>query len=650
MRGAPITKLGVGHLEHVFLPPGLPLPFKGKEDVGTTSVLVRGGAGVGKTTLALALAHSIADASSGAVLYLTTEFSPVEIAFKASMLGLPEDAVRPWPGSEPVPAGAILVEHLANTAPAEASEEEPSSDSNRNRRRSLEAVWNLLHPEEEVAAARAVRAVVIDALTLLEPQANERALRAELIDFVQALEGEGRSVVLVEELGHGTPAWSAFVVDLVLELAMTPHPRTGELQRKLTLSKCRYAISIPGPHDYGLEGGRPTVWPDLLRVVAGRKESHGLRLAKPPRLALPIGVRGKWQRLESRVGVFEGDHIDLIDSIESTPGVVAVHIYCGPVVRLSPVNGGVLELSEAESPHAIGWTLQTPALAHVNTCIFENLESLVLRAGEDTVIHLLEALAQLGYLVVVRVLGRLQFSALRANAHYVWGERLHPWAPAPSVRKSFALAHLEARTAFKDGMDKYRMLWRKHLHGREWSAAWHTLLGIQSEKAAPALSPLWLALCAELAGHRKMTKALMQYLRTPLKWLALDPLLRLLARTGNFTRAEQIAREFCTSEQQPDWMLQRMLVEAGLAAPEREGAQTLERLAGLLKDDQLPAKDRSELFFNLAASKLESCGYDHELLRESEYNAALTEVEQALAEGDSDQALMQPVPSDAAGA
>lgn len=641
MKGAPITKLGVGHLEHVFLPPGLPLPFKGKEDVGTTSVLVRGGAGVGKTTLALALAHSIADASGGAVLYLTTEFSPVEVAFKASMLGLPEDAVLPWPGAEPVPAGGILVEHLANTAPAEASEEVPSSDS--NRRRSLEAVWNLLHPEEEVAAARAVRAVVIDALTLLEPQADERALRAELIDFVQALEGEGRSVVLVEELGPGTPAWSAFVVDLVFELGMTPHPRTGELQRKLTLSKCRYAISIPGPHDYGLEGGRPTVWPDLLRVVAGREESHGLRLAKPPSLSLPTWPPEVWQQLDGRVGVFEGKHVDLIDPLEGTPGVAAMRIHCGPIVRLTPRNGEMLELSEAESPHAIGWTLQAPALAHVNTCIFESIESLVLRAGEDTVIHLLEALAQLGYLVVVRALGRLQFSALRANAHYVWGERLRPWAPAPSVRKSFALERVDARTTLKDGEDHYRLLWAKHLRGRVWFAAHSMLHGLKTAREVPRLALLRLAISAETTGHPDALGALERHLITgPFEWLALDPLLRLLARTGNFSRAEQLAREFCTRNQQPDWMLQRMLVEAGLAAAEQEGAQTLERMAELLKDDQLPAKDRGELFFNLAAAELEDRGYEHDLLHTREYDAAVTAVEQALTEGDSDQARMLP--------
>jgi len=84
-----LTELPVHHLEYVFSPPGLPLPVKGDTEIGTTSILVRGGAGTGKTTFALALAHAVAKANSGLVLYLTTEFSPVEITFKATLIGLP---------------------------------------------------------------------------------------------------------------------------------------------------------------------------------------------------------------------------------------------------------------------------------------------------------------------------------------------------------------------------------------------------------------------------------------------------------------------------------------------------------------------------------------------------------------------------------
>lgn len=645
MKGAPITRLAIGHLEHVFSPPGLPLPFKGKEDVGTTSVLVRGGAGTGKTTFALALAHALALASGGAVLYLTTEFSPVEVAFKASILGLPDTAVLPWPGGNEHPAGAILVEHLANTSPAEEIREDASSAS--HRQRSLEAVWNLLHPDEEAATPSAVRAVVIDALTLLDPtapSAEGRALRAELIEFIQALEGEGRSVVLVEELGAGTPAWSAFVVDVVFELSMVPHPRTGELQRKLTLSKCRYAISIPGPHDYGLEHGRPTVWPDLLRVVAGRGDSHGLRRATPPHTLLPVAAKGSWCEVEGRVGLFELTDDHVIELLSRAPGTRAIWFDCSAVTRLIFLSSELLlEAAETESVHALAWMLQNEPLASANTCIFDGLDSLVLREGEDSVVHVLEALAQLGYTVIVRGINS-RFFAIRANATYHWGQRVRHSRGQQTVRKSFALAHLAARTDFKDGADNYRLLWRQHLHGLEWAAAYNLITPPGRKKNVEALTLLWLAICAETAAHPDAIGALELHLKnSQFEWLALDPLLRLLARHGDFAKAEQLAQEFCAGKQQPAWMLQRMLIEAGLAAPETEGAPTLDRFSTLLLDASLPPAVRGDLFFTLAGADLERFDIEHELLRSREYLTACRAVERFIGKNGSESALMTPV-------
>jgi hypothetical protein len=60
-----LLDLPIKHLDYVFSPPGLPLPAKGETDFGTTSILVRGGAGTGKTTFALALAHATAKAGGG---------------------------------------------------------------------------------------------------------------------------------------------------------------------------------------------------------------------------------------------------------------------------------------------------------------------------------------------------------------------------------------------------------------------------------------------------------------------------------------------------------------------------------------------------------------------------------------------------------
>lgn len=140
MKIARLIDLPVKHLEYVFSPPGLPLPVKGETDLGTTSILVRGGAGTGKTTFALALAHAAAKSSGGLVLYLTTEFSPVEIIFKATLIGLPEEAVDIWPGLEDMSPGGVIVEHLS-----EVRQGKPVLSSAERRQSSIDAVWGLLH-------------------------------------------------------------------------------------------------------------------------------------------------------------------------------------------------------------------------------------------------------------------------------------------------------------------------------------------------------------------------------------------------------------------------------------------------------------------------------------------------------------------------
>ena len=259
-----LTDLPIRHMEYLFSPPGLPLPIKGEAEVGTTSILVRGGPGAGKTTLAVGLAHGIAKHGGGTVLYLTTEFSPVEVAFKAKLFGLKEDAVDVWPGEKPK-AGDLLVHHLVESRPGH-----PVASSAERRRTSMDTVWGLLHPDEVDSGIPAVsaRVVVIDALTLPDPTETEGAIRADLVAFVQGLENEGISVILVEELGERSFAWSAFVVDVVFDLTLAPDSETQELRRKLTLPKCRYAVTIPGPHDYGLEAVHPAVWPDIFRMQA----------------------------------------------------------------------------------------------------------------------------------------------------------------------------------------------------------------------------------------------------------------------------------------------------------------------------------------------------------------------------------------------
>ncbi|MFS8067297.1 MAG: hypothetical protein ACMG6S_13075, partial [Byssovorax sp.] len=81
--------------------------------MSTTSILIRGGAGTGKTTLGAALGQAIARCENGVVLYLTTEFSQTELLYKAQLLGLPESMVFRWKDRAAAPPGAIVTEHLA---------------------------------------------------------------------------------------------------------------------------------------------------------------------------------------------------------------------------------------------------------------------------------------------------------------------------------------------------------------------------------------------------------------------------------------------------------------------------------------------------------------------------------------------------------
>lgn len=421
MRTARLTELPVKHLDYVFSPPGLPLPAKGEGALGTTSILVRGGAGTGKTTFALALAHAIAKTNRGLVLYLTTEFSPVEITFKATLLGLPEEAVDVWPGRAELSPGGVVVENLS-----EVRRGQPILSSAERRRSSIDAVWRLLHPEKEGAAQPSlpVRSVVIDALTLPELGENDGAQRAELVAFVQALENEGVSVVLVEELAPGAAAWSSFVVDVVFELAFQPDPETQDLRRKLTLSKCRHALSIPGPHDYGLEDGVPAAWPDLFRVVtiAQGKEEQPLFKVASPRLALPLADEGKWILIGGSVVLSPYDKTAMaaLLVLERTPGIKKMSIHCRGRTRITAASR-FSYVNEDDGPHAIGWAaLSIARTTGTNLCIFNSLEKLLSRPDSIArVSRLLEALSLMGFMVCVHS-PRDALRPLDATADLIW--------------------------------------------------------------------------------------------------------------------------------------------------------------------------------------------------------------------------------------
>jgi KaiC/GvpD/RAD55 family RecA-like ATPase/tetratricopeptide (TPR) repeat protein len=421
-----LTDLPVKHLEYVFSPPGLPLPVKGESEQGTTSILVRGGPGAGKTTFALALAHAIAKAGGGLVLYLTTEFSPVEIAFKATLIGLPEEVVDVWPGAASLVAGNVVVEHLSVVRQGR-----PVLSSAERKRGAIDAVWGLLHPEKEneKRPPLPVRAVVIDALTLPEAGESEGALRADLVAFVQALENEGISVVLVEELAAVAAAWSSFVVDVVFELSFQPDPETHDLRRKLTVSKCRYALSIPGPHDYGLESGVPGVWPDLLRIVSGPHGKSGTpQVARnAPTICVPMTSEESWASFGASVVLSPYDKTQgrAVRALQHTPGFAWVDVNCGARTAIRTPSHG-MEADDHEGPYAIGWCiLAVAAQGRANACLFQNLDGLLSWPGWTVpVIHLLEGLRLMGFMVCVHS-PSAAIQSLDAMTDLAWGPGKH---------------------------------------------------------------------------------------------------------------------------------------------------------------------------------------------------------------------------------
>ncbi len=604
-----LTELPVKHLEYVFSPPGLPLPLKGDSDVGTTSILVRGGAGTGKTTFALALAHAAAKAGGGLVLYLTTEFSPVEVVFKATLIGLPEEAVDVWPGSGDMTPGDVLVEHLSAVRQGK-----PVLSSAERRRSSIDAVWGLLHPPKEGAAlpARPVRSVVIDALTLPEPGEKEGAQRADLVAFVQALENEGISVVLVEELAQGASAWSSFIVDVVFELSFQPDPETQDLRRKVTLSKCRYALSIPGPHDYGLESGVPAVWPDLFRVVTiahGATETPLFRVT-PPLLGVPLPQENKWAPLGASVVLSPyGKASGAPHVLSHTPGAAPLMIRCGARTSVEHLNY-LSHTNEDDGVHAIGWSILSAAkLTGATWCYFNDLERLLSRSDSTArVSRLLEALRLMGFMVCVSS-PRDSMRSLDATADHIWGGTktsaavLQPRRHKSHASQCFTMPWMKELSADAKGNHGHRAWLALHT-GADWRAARSALAAVETEKPEPTMLLLWKAICAAIANNLAAIKELKALIGSPDEALILAPLLRGLAETDQLDEADRIIADVGARHTLAPWMLDRLRADTRLDANSlavlRDAA---ERLTTLTADESIPVVHRAETWHNLGTAQ-----------------------------------------------
>ncbi|XXT21888.1 ATPase domain-containing protein [Sorangium sp. So ce429] len=446
MRDKLIHTFPIPWLEHIFLPPGLLLVAKSASKPETTTLLVRGGAGTGKTTLAVAIAHAIAREQGGVALFLTTEFVPTELAYKAKVLGLPEGIVTAFrsPPADLEP-GAILAEHLLRT---EAGAEVETSAQ--RKRAALGAVAEVLSNRTGALSADRpkglpVRAVVIDAFGLPETggEDEERALRSDLVALMQTLEREGVSTIVVEEATTtGADPWLPFVTDIVFELELAADPDTGTLLRKLKCPKSRYKPALPGPHDYGLQDGKPCVWPDVLQG-GGELEQISSSAESAPPLFFPLTASREYVECPPGTVLLSDSNKDALvsEAFLNTPGIHVAGVFFGPQVTISLPKGPDLRIPEAAGPLSIAWTLlRLHRDGAINAAFLQDpdyfLERVRYRIGT---VHMIAMLRAAGLLVCVHGRSRtLQtFASVADYAGEAFMRRdLHRRAPTRRYRRA----------------------------------------------------------------------------------------------------------------------------------------------------------------------------------------------------------------------
>ena len=399
-----IQQLPIQNLGRLFSPAGVPLVRKSRNNPPTTSILIQGVAGSGKTTLALALAQAIAVESNGTALYLMTEVLAAELRYKADSLALSQTRLMNWSSRSKAAAADVLVESLVSRlGDSDVLEQEERKSS------AIETVWNYLMEAE--GEEPPVRVAVIDAFSLPQEAPEKGLLRTELLAFVQGVEESGTSVILVEEEGDDSPGWLPFVVDIVFRLSFEPNPDTGIFARKLACSKCRYTLSSYGPHDYGMDNRKPSVWPDLASTVSlGFKNEELLADVPRARSLFPIGDPpstrvGQFAQLSNGMLLTSANDevgLRLVKSLELTPGIERVSVHGGQFSHVMSANSPSVILTASEGPSALGWTILKIAENGANSIFFDNLGVLFeLIRFRSALLEVLQALAKTGYIVCV---------------------------------------------------------------------------------------------------------------------------------------------------------------------------------------------------------------------------------------------------------
>lgn len=623
-----ITSFAVSGLEYLFIPPGLPLVTKSTEGP-TTSILVRGGAGTGKTTLAVALAHAVAKQRDGVALYLTTEFVATEIPYKAAALHLPQNSVIPWSTPGEHAPGTIFARHLLQTRAGE--DEQELQTVGERKLAAIEAVWESVAPTGDPTAARPpgppIRAVVIDAFGLPDATGEDPHLRNELLTLVQALELAGMSVILVEEADSRARAWLSFVVDIVFEIDLSAGEDTGSmLLRRLKCPKSRYGQALPGPHDFGLDVSmRPAVWPDLAfsnSWASLRREDN-----RPPTFLAPQ---------EDRFGLYGAGSVIISDwsndrpflhRFRSLPGIKPAEVQCGPLTQVR-IEHDTIFVAEGQGVFALAWLLLDSY--HGDRINAVELFDLGYFLSGATTRRSIRAIAILRAIVMLRAAGLSicihgDVQALEATesiASCIQGDKhiSDKVARRPPPRLARADRWLrqfggasndadgDSKTPFFAHINGQFMLakGRAESLGVRELATYYMLVG-NDLNAARLLRPgprypdelhMWSKLAAIHAGN---TIALEQLATEPASLNADDTvsLLRALANHQQIERLQTVI-EFCHSRWHlPSWYVSRLRAELLIDTPAHSSVarHTLEELATA---EDVPPVHRAEIYYNLA--------------------------------------------------
>lgn len=401
MTSVRIAACGYGHFADVFTPRGLPLVAKSPGGEPTTSVLIRGAAGTGKTTLAVAIAHAVARQLDGVVLYIATEAALSDVRAKITLLGLGESELADIDDKKGFSAGSIAVTHTALRR-----EEALTAGPGQLAHLVIELASELVGIQRPGAP---IRAVVIDSFELPEgADAGDSARpgRSELVAFVQSLEDTGVTPVLVEELGSTTSDRLTFVVDVVMSLALEREAQAGAYRRELVVSKCRYGEGHPGPHTMTLQAGRPAVWPQVPQMHFARTANPSGFLfvqspAKQPAQFISLS-RGALV-----LSCYSTDRLRVLRAFGAVPGVAALSVQCGSQITIHGPDGATTTPASA-GPLALSWSVcdvlarASAGGAAFNALVFYRLEHLLADPRFARAIpELLYRLVQVGLLVCV---------------------------------------------------------------------------------------------------------------------------------------------------------------------------------------------------------------------------------------------------------